>query len=125
MRTAMKTARMTPRIISTAIASCLVQRQIRGRRAAHAATRNPRPDPAPRTAHPAIRIIDVMHCRTHRAALIVLALLAAACGGRSTGPTTPSPATPAQSWSDEFDGAANTLPNAAKWTYDLGGGGWG
>jgi beta-glucanase (GH16 family) len=27
-------------------------------------------------------------------------------------------------WSDEFDGPANTLPNPAKWTYDLGGG-WG
>src|SRR3954452_22396166 len=67
-----------------------------------------------------------MHCRTHRAALIALALLPAGCGGRSTGPTTPSPATPAaQSWSDEFDGPANTLPSTAKWTYDLGGGGWG
>jgi uncharacterized protein (TIGR03437 family) len=28
-------------------------------------------------------------------------------------------------WSDEFDGAANTPPNPANWTYDLGGGGWG
>jgi len=28
-------------------------------------------------------------------------------------------------WSDEFDGPANTLPNPAYWTYDLGGGGWG
>lgn len=29
-------------------------------------------------------------------------------------------------WSDEFDGAANTLPDAGKWTYDLGRGrGWG
>jgi len=28
-------------------------------------------------------------------------------------------------WSDEFDGAANTLPDAKKWAYDLGGGGWG
>lgn len=30
-------------------------------------------------------------------------------------------------WADEFDGAANTLPDASKWTYDLGNGkdGWG
>ena len=28
-------------------------------------------------------------------------------------------------WSDEFNGPANTLPDAAKWTYDLGAGGWG
>jgi beta-glucanase (GH16 family) len=28
-------------------------------------------------------------------------------------------------WSDEFDGPARALPDATKWTYDLGGGGWG
>lgn len=28
-------------------------------------------------------------------------------------------------WSDEFDGPAKTLPDATKWAYDLGGGGWG
>jgi len=28
-------------------------------------------------------------------------------------------------WSDEFNGAAGSLPDAAKWTYDLGAGGWG
>lgn len=28
-------------------------------------------------------------------------------------------------WSDEFDGTANSTPNPAKWTYDIGGGGWG
>src|SRR4051794_18807414 len=28
-------------------------------------------------------------------------------------------------WRGEFDGPANTLPDAAKWAYDLGGGGWG
>jgi beta-glucanase (GH16 family) len=28
-------------------------------------------------------------------------------------------------WSDEFNGAAGTAPDATKWTYDLGGGGWG
>jgi beta-glucanase (GH16 family) len=28
-------------------------------------------------------------------------------------------------WSDEFNGAAGTLPDPSKWTYDLGAGGWG
>ncbi len=28
-------------------------------------------------------------------------------------------------WSDEFNGAARTSPDRAKWTYDLGAGGWG
>jgi beta-glucosidase len=28
-------------------------------------------------------------------------------------------------WSDEFNGAAGTAPDPAKWNYDLGGGGWG
>ena len=28
-------------------------------------------------------------------------------------------------FSDEFNGAAGTAPDRAKWTYDLGGGGWG
>jgi beta-glucanase (GH16 family) len=28
-------------------------------------------------------------------------------------------------WSDEFDGPANSAPDPAKWTFDLGGGGWG
>jgi beta-glucanase (GH16 family) len=30
-----------------------------------------------------------------------------------------------QIWSDDFNAPANTLPDPAKWTYDLGGGGWG
>jgi beta-glucanase (GH16 family) len=28
-------------------------------------------------------------------------------------------------WQDEFDGASGTSPDPAKWTYDLGAGGWG
>jgi beta-glucanase (GH16 family) len=28
-------------------------------------------------------------------------------------------------WSDEFDGVAGVLPDASKWTYDIGSGGWG
>lgn len=28
-------------------------------------------------------------------------------------------------WGDEFDGAAQQVPDASKWTFDVGGGGWG
>jgi beta-glucanase (GH16 family) len=28
-------------------------------------------------------------------------------------------------WSDEFNGASGSAPDPSKWTYDLGGGGWG
>src|SRR5437588_1252951 len=28
-------------------------------------------------------------------------------------------------WSDEFNGAAGSVPDSRKWTYDVGGGGWG
>src|ERR1035438_3879616 len=28
-------------------------------------------------------------------------------------------------WSDEFNGTAGSPPDATKWNYDLGGGGWG
>jgi len=49
------------------------------------------------------------------------------CGGSSKSTsTTPTPTPSAQSWADEFDGPANTLPDPAKWTYDLGNNnGWG
>jgi beta-glucanase (GH16 family) len=56
-----------------------------------------------------------------------MALAALACGSRTSSVTpapTPTPS-PASAWSDEFDGPANSAPDAAKWTYDLGGGGWG
>ena len=61
------------------------------------------------------------------AAVIVLSGVVAACGGsKPTTPATPSPTLPAtQTWADEFDGPANSAPDPAKWTYDLGGGGWG
>jgi beta-glucanase (GH16 family) len=57
--------------------------------------------------------------------IAAIAIALAGCGGRGSGATAPSPAPASQNWSDEFDGAANTLPSAAKWTYDLGAGGWG
>lgn len=61
----------------------------------------------------------------------LLALSAAllwACGGSSTPKTAgSSPSTGAWtlSWSDEFNGADGSAPDPAKWSFDLGGGGWG
>ena len=37
----------------------------------------------------------------------------------------PIPAGWTLTWSDEFSGSNGTAPDARKWTYDLGGGGWG
>ena len=61
------------------------------------------------------------------AAIIALTGLGAACGGAKTATSpTPTPTAPGpQVWADEFDGPANSAPDPAKWTYDLGGGGWG
>jgi beta-glucanase (GH16 family) len=44
--------------------------------------------------------------------------------GGATG-TDGGPAGWTLTWSDEFDGAANASPDATKWGYDTGGGGWG
>jgi beta-glucanase (GH16 family) len=43
-------------------------------------------------------------------------------------PATALPATPPPGdlvWADEFEGPAGSSPNAAKWGFDVGGGGWG
>lgn len=58
----------------------------------------------------------------------MLTVISSACGSSSSnaGATTPSPpGATVTAWSDEFDGAANSLPDPSKWTYDLGSGGWG
>lgn len=51
------------------------------------------------------------------------------CAGQATmPPQTDSPAKTASwnlVWSDEFNGAANSAPDSAVWSYDLGAGGWG
>ncbi|MCK2215013.1 family 16 glycosylhydrolase [Actinomadura sp. ATCC 31491] len=55
------------------------------------------------------------------AALVsVLALLVPLAGAASAAPA-PGPLV----WSDEFDGAAGSAVDAAKWRFDIGGGGWG
>ena len=59
-------------------------------------------------------------------------LLATALGGGSSGSAERAPAAiPAPGlgwtlvWSDEFEGPSSALVDAAKWAFDLGGGGWG
>ena len=60
------------------------------------------------------------------AAVLLLSGFGTACGGSGSSPATTSPTPPAgQIWADEFNGAANSAPDPAKWTYDLGAGGWG
>jgi beta-glucanase (GH16 family) len=57
---------------------------------------------------------------------IPLILLIAAASASPQSPA-PSPASWKLAWSDEFNGPANTAPDASKWVYDLGhdGEGWG
>ena len=60
-------------------------------------------------------------------AIVLLSALCCRCGGTAT-PTSSNtpPATSPQTWAEEFDGPANTLPDPSKWTYDLGNNnGWG
>ena len=66
--------------------------------------------------------------RTGMVLVAIPALLLAGCGGSSA--TSPSPPTEKQwtlVWSDEFDGANGSLPDATKWKFDIGVGedGWG
>jgi len=64
-----------------------------------------------------------------RSILLASVALAVACGSGSGTPAAPAPTTPTPvaptAWSDEFDGPAGAAPDGARWTYDLGGGGWG
>jgi len=73
---------------------------------------------------------------THKGAMAGAGLLAGlfvvlgSCGSGGGGPG-PSPNPPPDTrpwalvWSDEFDGANGTSPDAAKWVFDIGGWGWG
>jgi beta-glucanase (GH16 family) len=56
--------------------------------------------------------------------VLAVALLLLSCGG---GATLQPPPTGGFTlvWSDEFNGADGTSPDASKWTYDTGGKGWG
>ncbi|WP_126243927.1 glycoside hydrolase family 16 protein [Chitinophaga rhizosphaerae] len=70
----------------------------------------------------------------HFLPVMLIGLQMLACGGKNNDPAPPpfSPPAPVDKdwqfeatsvWADEFD--YNGLPDPAKWTYDLGGGGWG
>jgi len=67
--------------------------------------------------------------QTYFCALITAALMLphASCGGGPAASTPTSPGPWALVWSDEFNGANGTQPDATKWTYDVGvgGNGWG
>ena len=65
--------------------------------------------------------------RTFVSAFVVALLTASSCGG---GAIAQPPVLPPTSgftlvWSDEFSSANGSAPDSTKWTYDLGGGGWG
>jgi beta-glucanase (GH16 family) len=70
--------------------------------------------------------------RAVAAVLVIFGILlvVASCGGGST--TVPGSTSPPSSqapwtlaWSDEFNGTNGSAPDASKWTYDIGGSGWG
>lgn len=68
------------------------------------------------------------HAGTVRAILVAFFILLIGCGGGSAGPA-PSPTPSQQSWtlvwSDDFNGPNGSSPDASKWVFDIGGGGWG
>ena len=65
--------------------------------------------------------------RTLVSAFGVALLTASSCGGGAVAQPPRLPATSGFTlvWSDEFTSANGSAPDSTKWTYDLGGGGWG
>jgi beta-glucanase (GH16 family) len=59
------------------------------------------------------------------AALLTLSLLSFPCALTSNSPQTQAPPGWELIWSDEFNAGDGSGPDATKWTYDLGGAGWG
>jgi beta-glucanase (GH16 family) len=56
--------------------------------------------------------------------LFAVALVSLSCGGGAT-LQPPPPAGYKLAWSDEFGGPDGAAPDSSKWTYDIGGNGWG
>ena len=61
----------------------------------------------------------------HFAAIIFITLTILLTGCKKDAVQTLPERTWQVEWSDEFDGAAGTLPDATKWVFDIGAGGWG
>src|ERR1700674_4117246 len=65
----------------------------------------------------------------HPAALVPIllagALLLFSCGGGAMLLQPPPPASYKLAWSDEFSGPDGASPDSSKWSYDVGGNGWG
>ena len=59
--------------------------------------------------------------------LACLASFPLSCGGGGliVSPPVPPSSGLVLTWSDEFNGADGSTPDPSKWTYDIGGGGWG
>jgi len=57
---------------------------------------------------------------------LALAVMPLSCGGGGGATQPPPPSgTWTLSWSDEFNGPDGSAPDPSKWTYDIGGNGWG
>jgi beta-glucanase (GH16 family) len=68
------------------------------------------------------------HARTVCGILAAVFIVFVGCGGGSAGPAagaTPQPQSWTLVWSDDFTGPNGSSPDASKWVFDIGGGGWG
>ena len=72
---------------------------------------------------------DGLRMKRARTLFIIAMGLSVALAGCGGGPATSAaankPAAWTLVWSDEFNGANGSLPDPSKWTYDIGGDGWG
>ncbi len=72
---------------------------------------------------------DGLRMKRARTLFIIAMGLSVALAGCGGGPATSAaankPAAWTLVWSDEFNGANGSLPDPSKWTYDIGGNGWG
>jgi len=69
------------------------------------------------------------HAPSGLATVAWLFILLGSCGAGTIAPTGTNPPADQRPWTlvwrDEFEGANGSAPDASKWTFDLGGGGWG
>ena len=85
-------------------------------------------DDSPTRRHGDQALIAPFTLMTRSAAGVIALCLAGAACGSAPGPAAPTPPVSAGwtlAWSDEFEGPVGAAVDAAKWTFDVGGGGWG